>query len=484
MGRFGELRRSAPLALLVGVTAASIGVIYGYDLSNISGALLFITADFGLSPGQQEMVATAVVIGEVAGAAAGGWLANAIGRKTSMVAVSAAYAVFAVFSALSVSVPMLLVARLLLGVTIGVSVVVVPVFVAESVPAAMRGSLLVGYGFASVVGVIFGYLVAYLLADTHNWRLMLGLAAIPAAVLVVLLAQVPDSARWYMLKGRVDDARKTLRRVEPKADAETELAEIGRALQEEEQEHVGVLREMLRPPYLRATVFVVLLGFFIQITGINAIVYYSPRLFEKMGFSGNFALLVLPALVQVAALAAMCVSLVLIDRVGRRPILLSGIFGMVVANVLLVGVFTVGPLFGSLLPYFKFGGVVLFTVGYTFGFGSLVWVYAGESLPSRLRSLGSSTMLTSDLIANAIVVGVFLTMLTSLGGAATFGVFGVLAVASFVFVYRYAPETKGRQLEDIRHFWENGGRWPDTVPGPAIGGDRSGPHGHEVTEIV
>lgn len=484
MGRFEELRRSSPLALLVGVAAASIGVIYGYDLSNIAGALLFITEDFGLSSGQQEMVATAVVIGEVAGAVAGGWLANAFGRKTSMVAVAGAYAVFAVLGALSVSLPMLLVARLLLGVTIGVSVVVVPVFVAESAPAAMRGSLLVGYGFASVVGVIFGYLAAYLLADSHNWRLMLGLAAVPAAVLMLLLTRVPDSARWYMLKGRVDDARHTLRRVEPKADAETELAEIGRALHEEERENVGVLREMLRPPYLRATVFVVLLGFFIQITGINAIVYYSPRLFEKMGFSGNFALLILPALVQVAALASMCVSLILIDRVGRRPILLWGIFAMVAANILLVGVFTAGGVFGGLLPYFKFGGVVMFTVGYTFGFGSLVWVYAGESLPSRLRSLGSSAMLTSDLIANAIVVGVFLTMLTSLGGAVTFGTFGLLAAASFVFVYRYAPETNGRQLEDIRHFWENGGRWPDTLPPPAPPEGRRSPPEREVRETV
>jgi sugar porter (SP) family MFS transporter len=464
----------------VGIAAASVGVIYGYDLSNISGALLFITDDFNLSAVEQEMVATAVVIGEIVGAATGGWLANTIGRKKSMVAVAVAYAVFAVFGALSVSVPMLLVARLLLGLTIGVSVVVVPVFVAESVPASARGSLLVGYGVASVIGLIVGYLVAYLLADTHNWRLMLGLAAVPAVVLVLLLLRVPDSARWYMLKGRVEDARQTLRRVEPKSDAETELAEIARALHEEEQEHVGLLREMLRPPYLRATVFVVLLGFFIQITGINAIVYYSPRLFEKMGFTGNFALLVLPALVQTAALAAMFVSLILVDRIGRRPILLCGISVMVAANVILVGVFAAGPLFGAALPFFKFGGVLLFTVGYTFGFGSLVWVYAGESLPSRLRSLGSSTMLTSNLVANAIVVSAFLTMLTSLGGAATFGVFGLLAVASFLFVFRYAPETKGRQLEDIRHFWENGGRWPATMPLTA----GSPPAEKEVTETV
>ncbi|ULP46657.1 sugar porter family MFS transporter [Mycolicibacter virginiensis] len=460
MGRFAELRRSSPLALLVGVAAASVGVIYGYDLSNIAGALLFIERDFGLTESQQEMIATATVIGEIVGAMAGGWLANAIGRKRSMVSVALGYAVFAVLGAAATSVSTLTVARLLLGITIGVSVVVVPVFVAESAPAHARGALLVTYGVATVIGIIAGYLFAYLLAGTGNWRAMLGLAAVPAVLVALLLARVPDTARWYLLKGRVDDAERTLRRIEPGADAQRELAEIGRTLTEEQAGGVGVLREMLRPPYLRATLFVVTLGFFIQITGINAIVYYSPRLFEKMGFEGDFALLVLPALVQVAALAAMVVSLLIIDRVGRRPILLSGIAAMVAANLLLVAVFAAGETFGDALAAVKFGGVLLFTVGYTFGFGSLVWVYAGESLPARMRAMGSSAMLTSDLVANAIVAAVFLTMLTSLGGAGTFAVFGVLAMLSLGFVYRYAPETKGRQLEDIRHFWENGGRWP------------------------
>lgn len=471
MGRIGELRRSSPLALLVGVAAASVGVIYGYDLSNIAGALLFIERDFGLSAAQQEMVATATVIGEIGGALAGGWLANAIGRKRSMVAVALGYAVFAVAGAASTSVSTLTVARLLLGVTIGVSVVVAPVFVAESAPARARGALLVTYGVATVIGIIAGYLAAYLLAGAGNWRAMLGLAAVPAVLVAVLLAPIPDTARWYLQKGRVDDARRILRRIEPGADAQRELDEIARTLREEASGGVGVLREMLRPPYLRATLFVVTLGFFIQITGINAIVYYSPRLFEKMGFEGDFALLILPALVQVAALAAMLVSLAIIDRVGRRPILLSGIATMVAANVLLIAVFSGGEVFGEAASAVKFAGVLLFTVGYTFGFGSLVWVYAGESLPARMRAMGASAMLTSDLVANALVVAVFLTMLTSLGGAVTFAVFGVMALLSLAFVYRYAPETKGRQLEDIRHFWENGGRWPeqeiDSVEAPA-----------------
>jgi MFS transporter, SP family, galactose:H+ symporter len=441
--------------LLLGVTAASLGVVYGYDLSNIAGALLFITEEFGLTIRQQELVTTAVVLGEIAGALGAGVLANLIGRKWSMVLVAAGYAVFALLGAMSHSVPMLLVARLLLGLTIGVSVVVVPVFVAESTPAAVRGSLLVGYQVATVSGIIVGYLACYLLADSRDWRWMLALAAMPAALVALLLLRMADTARWYLLKGRVAEARRALQQVESDSDVERELAEIRAALAEESG---GRFVEMLRRPYLRATVFVIAVGFFIQITGVNAIVYYSPRLFDAMGFRGNFALLVLPAMVQAAALAAVLVSVVLVDRLGRRPVLLSGIGTMIAADVLLVVVFAVHS-----AAIFGFVGVLLFTMGFTFGFGALVWVYAGESFPSRLRSMGSSAMLTANLLANAMVAGLFLTMLHSLGGAGIFAVFGVFAVGGFAFVYRFAPETKGRQLEEIRHFWENDGRWPDEL---------------------
>ncbi len=438
-------------ALGVGLTAASVGVIYGYDLSDVAGALLFITDRFHLSIGQQESVMTAVAVGEIVGALVGGVLANAFGRKWSMVLVTAGYTVFAAVSALSVSLPMLLTARFLLGVTIGVSVVVVPVFVAESAPTAWRGALLVAYQVATVIGIIAGYLAAYALAGSQNWRLLLGLAAAPAAAVTLLMLRMPDTARWYLRQGREAEARDALRRVEPAADVEREITEMTGALAEERG---AVLTEMLRRPYLRATVFLVGLGFLIQITGINAVVYYSPRLLQAMRFTGNFALLVVPALIQVAALVAVVVSLLLVDRVGRRPILLTGIGVMIAADAVLVGAGGAGA-----APMIGVAGVLLFTVGFTFGFGALVWVYAGETLPSRLRSMGASAMLTANLLGNAIVAALFLTMLQKVGSSATFAVLGVFAVVAFAFVYRLAPETKGRQLEEIRHFWENGGRW-------------------------
>ena len=457
-----DLRGSSRLGLLVAVSAATVGIIYGYDSSNIGGALLFITKEFNLSVGQQQLVTTAVVVGEVVGAVFGGALANRIGRKRSMVLVAATFALFSLLSALAWSVPSLIVARLLLGLTIGVSVVVVPVFVAESAATKVRGALLVLYQVATVIGIILGYLVAWALAHTESWRWMLGLAAIPGALITLTLLRLPDTARWYMMRGRRAEARATLAQVEgPGVDLDAELDDMQAGLSQGKK---GSWRDMIRKPFLRATIFVVGLGFFVQITGINAIVYYSPRIFEAMGFEGNAALLGLPALVQVAGLAAVFVSLVLVDRMGRRPILLTGIGIMIAANALLIAVFSVGSDFGGALTFLGFLGLLLFTVGFTFGFGALVWVYAGESLPAQLRSLGASAMLTADLVANVAVAAIFLTLLTQLGGAGTFVVFGVLALAAFVFVFRLAPETKNRPLEDIRQYWENDGKWPADVP--------------------
>lgn len=445
-------RRPRP-GLLAGLTATGLGVVSGYDVSGFGGALLFITDAFGLTTGGQELVTTALTVGDIAGAIIAGVLANAIGRQKTLTLVVVFYAAFAVLGATAGSLPVLVVARLGAGLAMGVSFVVVPVFVAESAPASTRGSMLVGYQAANVVGMVVGYLAAYLLGGEYAWRWVLGLAAVPAVLMAPLLQRAGDTARWYMLEGRVADARRVL--MHNGADVEAVLTEINQTLHQEQ--HAGsALAEMVRGPYARATVFVVALGFLVQITGINAIVSYGPRIFEMMGLTGNFALLGLPALIQAFALVAVLTSLVLVDRVGRRPVLLSGIAMMLAADLLLTGSFALDGAVRGALTVSGGAGVVLFVLGFNVGFGPLACVYAGESLPSRLRSIGSTAMHTANLVANAIVVAVFLTLLASLGGAATFAIFAVLAQVSFVFVHRCAPETRGRQLEDIRHCWTGG----------------------------
>jgi MFS family permease len=194
----------------------------------------------------------------------------------------------------------------------------------------------------------------------------------------------------------------------------------------------------------------------VQITGINAIVYYSPTIIQEVGVTSPTGAIVATGFVQIAGVIAEVVAFLVVDRWGRRPTLLTGIGMMGAANAILVLAYALdSPATFTLL------GILLFTVGFNFGYGSLVWVYASESFPVRLRTQGGSAMLTADLFANFIVGVVFLGALGALGGSVTFGIFLALALVSFAFVYALAPETKGRPLEAIRTYWYNGGRWPE-----------------------
>jgi sugar porter (SP) family MFS transporter len=440
---------------LVAITAAIIGIIYGYDLGNISGALLFIPAEFHLSTFQVETVATVVVVGSIVGVLLGGPVANAIGRKLIMIIVAFSYAAFALLSALASSLLWLDITRFFLGVTIGVSIVVAPIFVAESVPAAVRGRLVVMYQLATVAGIMIAYFIDYALATAGLWRVMLGLAALPAVVVAFMLFPLPDTPRWYLMKGRREQAREALRQIESESEVEEEMRQFEEDLR---SERGGNPLDMLRPPFLKATFFVVILGFLVQITGINAVVFYSPLIFKAMGFKGNFALLVLPGIVQVASFIATIGSLSIVDKLGRRPTLLTGIGIMILSGILMAVVFSFGTFTGG-LSVLGFVGILLFTAAFNFGFGSMVWVYASESFPAQLRTLGSSTMLTADLVANVIIASFFLSALTSLGGMVTFIILVVFAVIAWLFVWWLAPETRGRPLEAIRAYWENGGKW-------------------------
>jgi sugar porter (SP) family MFS transporter len=444
------------LALQVALSAAAIGVIYGYDTGVVAGALLFIPHEMHLSTAQTSSIATTLALGMIVGALSGGRLADRFGRRIVMVGVAVGYVVFALLSAVAQGIVFLDIARFLVGLTVGVTLVAAPVFIAESSPARSRGSLLVAYQVATVAGIMCAYLVDYALAPAAAWRWMFGLSAIPAAVITVVLLRLPDTPRWYAMHGRRDEAAEVLARIDPAVDVEAELEGIRASLREERG---GSLAQLLRPPYRRAALFVIGLGLLVQLTGINAIVYFTPLIFTELGLTGNTALLLVPAVVQFVALLATVLALRIVDRAGRRRVLLTGIATMVVANVLMIAVFAVG--LGGGVTGLAFAGILLFTAGFDFGFGALVWVYASESFPGPLRATGSSAMLTADLVGNLVIAQFFLSVLGRIGGVWTFGIFGVLAVVSFFYVLALAPETRGRPLEDIRLYWENGGRWPD-----------------------
>lgn len=458
-----DLKTAPPVGRTVALTAAALGITYGYDISNIAGALIFLKRDFGLSGALEGFMAIIVVVGQIVGALLGGWLANAIGRKKAMVVVAAGYVIFAAFSGLAPNTELLLLIRVLLGVTIGLAITVVPVFIAESAPSNIRGGLLTSYQVTTVIGIVLGDVVCWALLPTASWRLMLGVAAIPAVVVLFALTRVNETPNWLLMNGRDEEAIKILRRTERPEDVDTELASIKRSLAEDKGGSTFArLREMFSGYLLRATLFAIGLGFFIQITGINATIYYAPKIFEQMGFQSNSQQLLLAALVQLASLFSVIISMMIIDQFGRRRVLLSGISVMLAAEILLVIVYTAGGGFSGIFEWIGLFGLIVFTMGYTFGFGAIVWVFAGEIFPTQYRALGASVVLTADLVANLIVGELFPVLLPMVGGAGMFAIFAVLTAAAMLFVFRLAPETKGRSLDEIQEYWKNGARWKST----------------------
>ncbi len=461
-------------AMLVAVAGATLGLIYGYDNGNIGGAALFFQPDLHLNISQVETIASAILIGEILGAIIGGLVCNKFGRKKTILLIALGYTIFCIASAISWDMLSLGVSRFFLGLTIGLSLIAVPLFIAESVPARVRGRMLVLYQVMGVTGILLGNLIAAALTfanPSYNWRIMLGLAAVPAILLVPMLLKVPETANYLLMRGEREKAAITFAATDPDVDTTAQLADMEATLAEETG---GSLKEMLKKPYLRATMFVLVFGFAIQITGINSTVTYGPQLFKSLGFTGNTGPIMASAAIQVFALASVLVSMRYIDRWGRRPILLTGIGVMTVGLVITAGNYatlTDGK-FGTVQQIVGFSGLAIVQIGFVFGFGSLVWVYASEAFPGRLRAYGTSVLLTADLVANWIVAQFTLTAL-EWSGSGTFLVFAILCVLAFFFVLKFAPETKGRQLDDIRHYWENGGKWPEDMK--AVGSAKFGP---------
>lgn len=439
----------------VAALAAVIGLIYGYDSGSIGGALVFLKQDYGLSTLWVSIVTTVVVLGSLVGAAICPRVINRYGRKVTMVIVAAGFTVFAGLSAVPLGVEWLTAVRLLLGVTIGLSTVAAPIFISEFAPEQHRGRLGTSYQFFTSAGVVISLVVDWALAESGSWELMLGLAAVPSLFVFFAFLKFPDSPRWYAMQGRYVEAEQTLAKIEPLHLVSEKLDAIKADLAHEEK---GTFREMFSRKFLRPTLFVIGFGFFVQITGTNTILYYSPLIFEQVGIVDSGDSILVSAVVQVFAVVGVILSMLLVDRWGRRPLLLIGTIGMIIGHLGMMLIFMQGEL-NQTTGYLAVGAVALFFVGFYFGIGSLIWVYTGEAFPARLRSVGAAALLLADFAANLIATLAFPNVLDHFGGATGFGAFLVLSIAAWIFMFKLAPETKGRSLEQIRSYWEQGAKW-------------------------
>jgi sugar porter (SP) family MFS transporter len=431
------------VAVSAAITALG-GLLFGYDTGVVSGALLFIKKDFGgLSSFQQELVTSLLLVGAIVGALAAGRISDWIGRRRTVLITALVFIVGVLLAAFTPTYPTLLVARIIIGLAVGSASMVVPLYIGEIVPPRVRGGLVSLNQLAITVGILGSYLIDYGLSGTGNWRLMFGLAAIPAAALFLGMLFQQESPHWLIRQGREDEARAVLRRVRYDSDIDAEIDEVREISQRE-----GGLRDLVSPKVRPLLVVGVMLAVFQQITGINTVIYYAPTLLQGAGFGNSGALLanVVNGAVNVGMTI---VAIWLLDRVGRRPLLLSGTAGMAVGMAITALSFLGGEHLTGALAIVAVLGLLIYTGSFAIGLGPVFWLLIAEIYPLKIRGAAMSVASMANWAANFVVTVSFLTLLSAIGGVGAFFLFGFLTLVALAYFWRRVPETKGRSLQEI-----------------------------------
>jgi len=430
---------------LAAITALG-GLLFGYDTGVVSGALLFLHDSFPhISSVQKELVTSLLLVGAAIGAIGAGRVADRIGRRPTILITAVVFVVGVLAAAFSPVFAVLLVARVVIGLAVGSASMVVPMYIGEAAPPRFRGALVSFNQLAITSGILVSYLVDYGLAGSKDWRLMFGLASIPAILLFVGTLTQAESPSWLVTHDREDDARRVLSRLRHAGAVDDELA----SMKEGAQRQSVSAREMLSPRLRGALTLGVLLAVFQQITGINTVIYYAPTLLNSAGLGSSAALLanVVNGVVNVGMTL---VAIWLLDRVGRRTLLITGTCGMAVGLLVIALVFMVGGsnLTGS-AAIVAIIALFFYTGSFAIGLGPVFWLLISEIYPARVRASAMSVATFANWAANFVVTVSFLTLLNAINGDGTFFLFTFLTLVAVVYFWRRVPETKGLRLEDI-----------------------------------
>jgi sugar porter (SP) family MFS transporter len=422
------------------------GVLYGYDVGIIAGALVFVRSSFALSTQMEEVVVSVVLIGSLLGAIAGGAASDRFGRRAILISGGVIFVVGSLLAPLSPGVWALILARMLLGVAIGFTSVTAPIYVSELSPPHSRGKLIGLYQFALTVGIAVADLVGYWLAGAHAWRLMFGLGAIPAALFLILVVAVPESPRWLVAQGRTGEAETVLDSFSDAAGAQTLLNEIQSSLAVTSERRWSALwRSPVRTALFIAVGFTILQ----QVTGVNAILYYGPSVFSMAGIGSDKAAIFATFLVAAVNVLATVIALALVDRVGRKPLLYGGVGGMTLSLFVLSYSFHHQPMAGASLGIVATVCLMFYIGCFACSMGPIGWILVAEVFPLRLRSRGAAAATLGSGASNFLVSLTFLSLIHAAGNSLTFAIYGGFCVLALLFVRFVIPETKGRELESI-----------------------------------
>ncbi|MEN5434721.1 sugar porter family MFS transporter [Sphingobacterium faecium] len=409
------------------------GFLFGFETAVISGAEQIIQKLWHLDAVKHGLTVSISLIGTILGAIVAGRLADRYGRKPILYFVAILYLLSALGCALASVWELFLLFRLFGGIAVGISSVVGPVYTSEIAPAKDRGKLTGTFQIMIVTGIFTAYLTNFLfMGETGSWRYMLGIMALPAALFILLLKYIPESPRWLLQHRQIEKAKISFRRLNQPfiQDAPMQLNSAGKI-------------NLFQKAYAKPIILAVLLAFFNQMTGINAILYYAPRIFEMAGFSAKLAYLQ-PIFIGGINLLFTLIGMSIIDRFGRKKLLLSGAVGMFL--FLLLAAFGLKGIHSDLLLYYILGFIASFALSQ----GAVIWVFLAEIFPNEVRAQGSSLGSTTHWLFAAIISWIFPIIVegSTLGGYYVFLFYAVMVIISFVFVL-FMPETKGKSLEEI-----------------------------------
>lgn len=448
--------------LFIALTAALGGFLFGYDTAVISGTIGFVKSKFALDAVMEGWFVSSALVGCIAGVSFAGELSDRIGRKKALIAAGLLFSVSAIGCAISESQTELIIYRIVGGVGVGVASMLSPLYISEVSPAKVRGRMVALYQLAIAVGILCAYFAnAWLLKKSASgdilnsllhkifieelWRAMFGSEAIPATLFFISMFFIPESPRWLASKGWNERAGKVLEKINGSSIAKTELEVIKTAMAKEEK---GAWNVLFHPGIRVAMIVGILLALLSQFTGINAIIYYAPRILEESGLKLSDALggQVFIGFVNVAATIF---TIWKIDNFGRKKLLLAGVSGMVLSLTIIGILFLFNLTSGTLVLIF----ILLFCASFSVGFGPVVWVLLSEIYPTNVRGRAMSLATFSLWIGTAIIGQVVPWMLENLTAAGTFFVFALCCVP-VPFILKRIPETKGMSLEDIEGIWK------------------------------
>ena len=432
--------------LLWSIVVALGGFLFGFDTAVISGAEQSIQQYWSLSPFEHGLTISIALIGTILGALTGSIPSDRLGRRTTLIIIAVVYLVASIGTAAATNWYLFLVFRFMGGIGVGASSVTAPVYISEISPAASRGKMVGMFQFNVVFGIVISYLSNYLIgkivSGDASWRVMLGIQAIPSALFLILLRFVPESPRWLVLRrGNFESAAKTLKIINP-ANFQQELENIQR--NDVAEKALGHSDQLLtgknKLPIFLAVTFAV----FNQVSGINAIIYYAPRIFEMTGLGKDSALLSTVG-IGVVNFSFTLIAINFIDKIGRRTLMLIGSIGLITTLGLVSRAFYTQDFGGWDVTVY----LLMYIAFFAFSQGAVIWVFISEIFPNQVRAKGQTLGSFTHWVMAAIVAFSFPILAEKAGGGHTFLFFAIMMVLQLLFVWRIMPETKGRSLEQI-----------------------------------